>query len=51
MKAKEKYIFKYFFIVAFLIVIGFFLIILQKNEKVIYAYEENTEKRNEIVIL
>ena len=51
MKAKEKYIFKYFFIVAFLIAIGFFLIILQKNEKVIYAYEENTEKRNEIVII
>ena len=40
MGAKEKYIFKYFFIIVILITIVIGLIILQKNEKVIYAYEE-----------
>ena len=47
MKAKEKYIFKYIFIVASLISIVLFLIALQNNEKVIYAYEDNTAEKNE----
>ena len=47
MKAKEKYIFKYFLIIVILIAIVIGLIILQKNEKVIYAYEDEIEKIDE----
>ena len=58
MGAKEKYIFKYFFIIVILITIVIGLIILQKNEKVIYAYEEKeseevtiqNEYREEILV-
>ena len=51
MKAKEKYIFKYIFILAFFIAIVIVLIFIQKNEKVIYAYEDNTMKNNENIVI
>lgn len=51
MKAKEKYIFKYIFILTFLIAIVIVLIFLQKNEKVIYAYEDIAEKTYENVVI
>ena len=51
MKAKERYIFKYIFIMAILTTIVIGLIILQKNEKVTYAYEDEIEKSNEDVTI
>ena len=46
MKTKEKYVLKYFLIMAILIAIVIGLIVLQKNEKVIYAYEDKIEKND-----
>ena len=49
MKSKEKNIFKYIILFLLLIILMVFLAIIQKNEKVTYAYDEIYNNTNESI--